>query len=945
MSENNIIGSELSCEVKSLSGLAMLIDYAACFDQLMACIPCGRPLTIQERRKLLFAATDRLSLQDEDSSSSGASHRNSTYDYDMPRDVLELVLSQNHCIGDSISKEAGVIVEMPDQIQFIPGRPPLPKGSFQMMQDSVQNLVNLLSLNPTQIPERQKDRWDPAEQRAFELILSHNGRVRSERMSHQVSLFVRHATPEEVAPYNVDFHISQKAWYERVVILMTESANAYHERTASGMQEYQKNDRVRTEAANVISEPKMKKPIPGEIALKGKRAEKKKKNSSRAAPENENVVTLAESTPQKNVWIPDFDVVLGVQKSITTVATAIFEDRVLPVYSSKTQLRESHIKIMKLMLQEELRDEANIVDDDIDMPESKFWVKMSEMAEDPQSTECKTSDNTESKWLRLGNGDFVGPFVVANTASLQHAVDEWRSKNAELNSGEGQRDPEPSFSMAETAPPVDEQPSLDGKQRDPEPSFSALEAAPTDEEQEDPPVEDIRPALSKGCVVTALSAAASDPRPLLFNMDGPLNTLGEEARKLCQKWVDDSETLLIKAAKKKMIDTFQSDFHSFLFLFQVQMKRIKGGDLSSKSGGSNDGIADDCSWVSAEPSVAEEDTRVEDIEMACTAFMNRMGNNMVMQYEKLAGVDSAVPSELKEETCEAPLVSLFSDDTHDDQVLGAPSTEVRGAPSAEAPEIAKTMNSLKSVKSNVCSEERQSNSTSIDQPVEERQPESKKERHYLYQEGHSVVNNHTFMAKQENPEKSAVENVKSVSFDLHESGNKLKAAIMQLENQRRRETPKKRPVARKYQRNDYNIDFSDEEEFESSTKSSTRTYPASDNSPSFDTFDTFDTFEPSLEASFDSTNDSKSYERTVSYRSRSRTFSTEYADSEYIDDDDTFPTFDSRRDDDYEDDDTFPTFDSRRNDSMTLSPSERSFEDFFKKNEEEKSSWLPAWFA
>ena len=939
MSDNNIIGSELSVEVKSLSGLAMLIDYAACFDHLMACIPCGRPLTIQERRKLLFAATDRFSLKDEEGSNGrGAEHRNYTYDYDMPREVLELVLSQNHCIGDSISEEAGVIVEMPDQIQFIPGRPPLPKGSFQKMQDSVHDLVNLLSMNPTQIPDRQKDRWDPAEQRAFELILSHCGRVRSEQMSKQVSLFVRHATHEEVAPYHVDFHLSQKAWYERVAILMVQSTNAYQERAATGIEEYQKNDRVRMEAANAVSEQIEKKPIPEEIALKERRAEKKK-HSSRVEPEEEAVITSTESTPQKNVWIPDFDVVLGVQTSITTVATQIFEDRVLPVYSSKMQLRESHIKIMKLMLEEELKDEANIVDDDIDMPESKFWVKMSEVEEDLQNTECKASDNTESKWLRLENGDFVGPFVAASTASLQRAVDDWRCRDSQSKIDGGQRDPEPSFSMAETAPPADEEPSLGGKQRDPEPSFSALEAAPTDEEQEDPPIEDIRPALSKGYAVTALSAKASDPsRPPLFNMDGPLDTLGEEARKLCQKWVDDSETLLVKAAKKSMIDTFQSDFHSFLFLFQVQMKRIKGGDLSSKSCGSKEGISDDCSWVSAEPSVAEEDTRVEDIEKACTAFMNRMGNNMVTQYEKLAGVDSTVPVKLKEEACEAPLVSLFSDDTRDDQVVGVPSAEASG--------MVKT--SLNVIKGSVSSGERQGSPTSVNHLVEERQPESRKERHYLYPERNSVINDHTFTATEEIPEKSAVENVKSVSFDLQESGNKLKVAIMQLEKQRRRETPKRRPEARKYQRNAYNIDFSDEDEDddESSTKSSTRSCLASDSSPSFDTYDTF---EPSLETSFDSTKGSRSYERTVSYRSHSRTFSTEYADGEYDvyddDDDDTFPTFDSRRDDDFEDDDTFPTFDSRRNDSVTLSPSEQSFEEFFKKNEEQKSSWLPTWFA
>ena len=140
--------------------------------------------------------------------------------------------------------------------------------------------------------------------------------------------------------------------------------------------------------------------------------------------------------------------------------------------------------------------------------------------------------------------------------------------------------------------------------------------------------------------VPPVLTSPSQKCPTLFQLTGPIETLDQKAKETCQDWVNDSETLLIKAAKKTLIDSFQQDFHSFLFLFQLQLKRIKGGYTA----GGNQSVAsgspppgDECSWVSAEPSVKEADTRIADIEHACIDFMNKMGNNMVKRYQDLSG--------------------------------------------------------------------------------------------------------------------------------------------------------------------------------------------------------------------------------------------------------------------------------------------------------------------
>ena len=906
MSDNSTTSTALSTEVNNpLCGLTLLLE-AACFDQMMSCLfPCGRPLTNQERRKVIFAATDR-------------SKSNKTYDYDLAHDVLELVLSQNHCVGGRISDggRMSIVIEMPDQRQLIPGRPPLPKGNLQQIQDSLRDLVNLLSLNPTPIPDEQRDRWEPAEQRTFELVLNHCGPIRSQQISNQVSVFVRRASLEEIVPYHVDFHLSQKAWHERMMIWMSQSSKTCKEKAATAqavyiprcteIQEWQDYDDFRMVSDDSMVEAKSNKQIPGEIAVKSTSEE-----TSNSAGHNENE-SLESSTPQKNVWIPDFDVVLGAQTKTTTTATKIFEERVLPVYSSKTHLRESHIKIIKLMLQEELRDEAKMIEDDT-VPESTFWVKMSEVQEEPGNQEGKSSRNSDCKWLCLENGDFVGPFVVASNGALQRAVAAGNNRDFQPDLQPslcgGQIDPEPSFSALEAAPT--------DRQRDPEPSFCALETSPTDE-QEDPPIEDVRQALSKG----SMSPAKPAEHPPLFNLTGPLQNLSEEAKQTCQEWVDNSDTLLIKAAKKTMIDAFQADFHSFLFLFQVQLNRIKGGDLRS-SCGSKDGFADDCSWVSAEPSVQEEDTRVEDIEQACIAFMNHLGNSMVRHYARLAG-DPFV-------NASAPIVPLFSEDQRDDQVGGA----------EEIPNTASTTLSPIAIENKASIEARQSIPTSVSELGAEVQQQHRKDRYQFYPQGNAVIDDLAVVSKQEGPEKSVVENAKSVSFDLHESGNKLKAAIMQLETQRHRGTPTQKKASTR-KKDGYNLNFNDDDEAEESSRKD----PSSESS-------SFDTFEPSLEASFESRTERYYDSPCTRSRSRSRTFSTEYCDDDDTfptfdslhseDDDDTFPTFDSPRNDDDDDDDTFPTFDSPRNDSVTLSPSEMSdFEEFCERNKP-KSSWLPEW--
>jgi len=343
-----------------------------------------------------------------------------------------------------------------------------------------------------------------------------------------------------------------------------------------------------------------------------------------------------------------------------------------------------------------------------------------------------------------------------------------------------------------------------------------------------------------------------------------------------------------------VVDAFQADFHSFLFLFQVQLKRMKRVDLkktiTTDDGASVTSVADDCSWVSAEPSVIEEDTRIRDIEKACVAFMNQMGNNMVRQYEELSGDRFKKAS--SRESATTPALAPVPDaiDERDDNQI-------------DPTEDTKTAKWFSNVNARIDSiEARQSNTRA-----------NAGQWHLQLQPNASNSNiSHLGVLASEGPEQSTVTKAKTVSFDIQESSDKLKAAIMQLNEQREHEFQRREKVRKAFstsrlQKPESNLDFDDDEQAEESTR--TNSY----DSPSYD-----DTFEPSIETSATSA-DTESYSR-----SRSRTFSTKLGD----------------------DDDTYPTFDSRRGDSGTFSPSELSFDECAERPKQKAGwadSWVPVW--
>jgi len=522
----------LSLEVNNmLERLIMMIDYSDIFDRLTSFLPCTRPLTIQEKRRLIFAETDRMI-------SKGGYSRIGTCDCDKQHEVLELVLSRNHCAGGPLSSSMAVVVEIPDQEQFIDGRSPLPKTPLQTFLDGIQEMINLLAVNPIrQVPIAEQDRWIQAEQHTIELLLNpHCGRIQCEHVSRDISVFVRRASQDEIAPYAVDFHVSQKPWYQRMCIRLTQSTNSCLSAVSfsSGLKEIV--------SASYDDEDK----IPGEIAVKDPRVAPFKETADafseyesarESVRENVCETEVKNFTIHQSMWIQDLDVVLESELSSksATVATTIFHERVLPVYAAKKNIRRSHLRIMKLMLQEELRDDAEMSDDEV-VPESTFWIRLSELDDERlEAEEYKSSQRSGGKWLRLDNGDFVGPYVVANDAIIQQALQDACLRLSDACASEdydefGPVDPEPSYSVHEDEAAIGPV--------DPEPSCSALEVSPSDEQ----------PGQCEQTPETKSEAKSS----LVFNLEGPLENLGGAAKQMCQDWVDDSETLLVKVAKKTM---------------------------------------------------------------------------------------------------------------------------------------------------------------------------------------------------------------------------------------------------------------------------------------------------------------------------------------------------------------------------------------------------------
>jgi len=919
-------------------------------ESFLSSMPCWRPLTIQERRKAIFLATDRTVM------AFGQKEKNKTaaFAYDSPHEVLELVLPQNHCVGGRISRKYSVVVEIPDREVFIPKRPKSPKSSFQLMVDSINDLIDLLALNDKPCVPEDKDRWEKAEPQAFEMVLSVGGNIKSENLTDQVSLFFRRATREEGLPHPVELHLSQKEWYERWMVWMTKNADKCKEKakeakfaqcsnipkcdldfeiddTLLPMLDSDSADSILDFTNNKSKSGKNKK-VPGEIAL----ADSARKPKSKPPP--------PKPMPHRNVWIPDHDVVLGLDtkgQEAATSATRIFQERIIPVYSSKANLREEHINIMKLMLKEELKDEEEFRNQET-LPESRFWVKVGDLEEEPRKESKTRPDST--KWLPLPSGDFLGPYFVAHDIDILKAVEAW-----------AKTDPEPTLS---TLFKCGEQP------KEPESrSRSILESVPSDEERhkKDTRRKSLAAENKSTPVATSLvnpTAVSITGPPLLLQMEGPMETLGEKAKQICKEWVEDSETLLIKAAKKTLIDAFQADFHSFLFLFQVQLRRLRGGDLSGKK---NDGFSavgsDDNSWVSAEPSVEEKGTRVEDIERACVAFMNQMGNDMVKNYILLTGDTALCTSPTPSFPAAMSCGSILSDADHSHVHPGV-TDESKAA-------FKKAMGNF---------EARQSSPACL------RQADNKARR---------TANNVSFASPKESPEISVLSDTKAARFDPNEANeliqDAVQKAVKQLEvniekiysvdsfQKKAAKAPlprlKSKSKSRSYDRHDDHDD--DDDEKYDTTEESTRSYPSYD-VPSYDL-----SYESHSETSAEE--ESLPTTRSESYygNPRSRTFSgyeNEGSYRQYDDDDDdddesntgtyTYEptseprgrndsaTFDSPVDDrdDFDDDSTYPTVDSGHHDeeSVTFSPSEASasFETYEKPRVPIRpETWFPGWFV
>lgn len=553
-----------------------------------------------------------------------------TVEYEKSQEVLEMVLANNHSVANPFSKKYATIVECPDQVELFPLAPLPAKGLTEQIQDSVQDLVRTVTLQPP-LEEPPLNRWVPVESRIVEIHLCEDGPMRSHRISKQVSVLSRFATVEEIRPYEVEFHISQKAWHERMVLWLRKRAesSSLHYFSQCGAQSDQNGA---TSPLNSIDSMNSHY-VPKEIEVL-ETQKPKPRHVFKAAPSMD------------SIWIPEYDVVLNIENTVaSTVATRILKNRVVPYFGIKEELRPSQVHVMALMLQEELKDEEKFANEDL--PMANFWMKIADCEE-----KTKTKEQLETKWLRKDSGDFMGPFVHASDKAIQEAavgwVKEFALKQLEKLSDES-LDPAPSSSPV---PAANSRPSLPAPALTPPRSPQGTTGSQ---------------ALTQ--VGNRFGSQPNSPvsfNPLfveeiaLFNMTGPIETLDQKAKEVCQGWVNDSETLLIKAAKKTLIDSFQTDFHSFLFLFQLQLKRIKAGYENGNAQSDAPSVisqADDRSWVSAEPSVKEEDDRVSNIEAACIAFMNQMGNDMVKHYDHLSSEKKTKKTVSEEKRDESEAVS------------------------------------------------------------------------------------------------------------------------------------------------------------------------------------------------------------------------------------------------------------------------------------------------
>ncbi|CAB9507936.1 expressed unknown protein [Seminavis robusta] len=546
-----------------------------------------------------------------------AADRTATFDpkdeFELYHEVLEVVLSEYHSVGGKFSDQYAAILECRGGTEkLLP--PPMPKGPIAVIQDAFLTLKAALPIEESEDrEEKEEEEQEPLvegyrDSPEVEMLLCRG--LRPEETTKEISVMGRRASEEEVQPYMVELHYSQKQWHERMKDWMQDTFNKKSEMVAD----------ARDGCAALERPAPMACGPPGHLMtsfsdgsmLSGSERIPREIEVATDDSSNDGSKSTQHLLPRDNIWIPEYDVVFGVSResNASTKATEIFKRRVLTFFVTKTNIRESQVQVMKLMLKEEIEDEETF--DSKTTPDATFWMKLADCTDD----EAKKDRSTEAKWLKKEDGDFLGPFVRAPETFIYKAVVEWIK--AYDGSESGSRDPEPCMTK----------------------SFA------TAAQGDDNTVEEVPHVSAIEAKVPHAAPQTQQKGPNLFQLTGPIETLDQKAKETCQDWVNDSETLLIKAAKKTLIDSFQQDFHSFLFLFQLQLKRIKGGYTAggshSVASGSPQGAGgDDCSWVSAEPSVQEADTRIADIEKACIDFMNRMGNNMVKRYQELSGEDDA----------------------------------------------------------------------------------------------------------------------------------------------------------------------------------------------------------------------------------------------------------------------------------------------------------------
>lgn len=595
---HEMVTQELSTEVQS--PLCGLRSWLQVFSFLHDHITIGSLCTQSSYRRSLdlFYDTDRTSKKP---------------DYDGLYEVLELVLSQNHSAGAFFSPKYSVVVEVADEEELRPPDEVYSTSIFRRLMENGKCFSKLMSSsNDTSSEEDQRVQVEPT---GFELLLGCE-QIASEQVSPKVSVFMRTANKEEVMPFEVKFHPKHQGYPEKIRNFLTKSIKTCNDGVQSANELRSKIPKCDIDEGMIPQidsyESTMTK-IPDEIEIAVPKTKK--------VPEMRQEIVWPQEH-QKDMWIPDCDVVLGTRE-ITTKATGIFCTRVMPIYTFKEKLNVGNVSVMKHMLLQELKEELMLQRHHMAGP--IFWVKVVDADEnmDENSNESEERIAHEIRWLRKDDGDFVGPFVKACDKVIRNKLNECKEEEREDLSRSIEQDPPANESVDQI-----ESMRMSMSLRDPEPRETG---------------DIIQSAVANNSIISATGAVSTEHKnnnaekpdtfKPFFALTGPIETLDEQARSTCQKWLDDSETLLVKVAKKCCIESFHADFQAFLSLFQLQLKRIKERKQSTDK---FSGLRENSSWVNWEPNVEEEDYRIASIENACILFLNQMGNDMVQHYAMLS---------------------------------------------------------------------------------------------------------------------------------------------------------------------------------------------------------------------------------------------------------------------------------------------------------------------